>query len=87
MNPDYEYEVETVYWTTQSRIPRYSVLETVEDRITGKTWHKLNVNAKATLLIYQSKAYSQWEIRTENTGKRLIWVTDKLLTILHIQGL
>jgi len=82
----YEYEMETGYWTGNPG-PRYTVLETVEDRITGTVWHKLKTNEKATRLILKSKAYSQWDLVTENTGKKLFWVTDKLLTILHIQGL
>ena len=83
----YEDEAETVYWTTQSRVPRYGILETVEDSITGTVWHKLDTNARATQLISRSKAYSQWDIRTENTGKKFFWVTDQLLTLLHVQGL
>ena len=83
----YEYEIETVFWTTRSRIPKYDILETVDDRITGTVWHKLDTNAGATQLISRSKAYSQWELKTENTGKKFFWVTDQLLTLLHVQGL
>jgi len=83
----YKYEAETVYWTTQSRVPKYDILETEEDSITGTVWHKLDVNEKATRLIIHSKAYSQWDYRTELSGKIFIWVTDRLLTILHIKGL
>lgn len=81
----YEYDTETGYRT--SSVPRYSVLETVEDRITGKVWHKLKTNEKAAELIHNCKAHTHWDYRTEITGKIFIWVTDQLLTILHIQGL
>ena len=82
----YEYEAETVYWTTQSRIPKYDILETIRD-LTGTVWHKPKTNEKATRLILKSKACSQWDIRTENTGKPFFWATDQFLTVLHIQGL
>lgn len=67
--------------------PVYSILETTKDSITGVTWHKLITNSKATRLIVESKAYSSWEIKAENTGKKYIWVTDNLLLLLKIQGL
>jgi hypothetical protein len=67
--------------------PVYAILETVEDRITGITWHKLMTNEKATRLILKSKAYSSWDLRQETTGKKFLWVTKQFLTLLHIQGL
>ena len=67
--------------------PVCSILETVEDTITGITWHKLQTNSKATRLIAKSKAYSSWEIKAEITGRKYFWVTDKLLLLLKIQGL
>jgi len=83
----YEYEAETHYGVINSKIPRYSILETVEDRFTGTVWHKLKTNEKATELILKSKACSQWDIHIENTGKAFFWATDQFLTVLHIQGL
>lgn len=86
MEPEYEYTID--YATAIGRTtPKYDILETVDDTITGTVWHKLLTNAKATSLIKKSKAYSQWEIREETTGKKFFWVTDQLLTVLHIQGL
>ena len=82
----WEYEVETGYWTSRNT-PTYRILETEEDSITGTVWHKLKTNEKAAQLIHNYKAHSQWDYRTETTGKIFIWVTDQLLTLLHIQGL
>jgi hypothetical protein len=86
MNPEYEY---TIDWATATgrTTPKYDILETVDDTITGTVWHKLMTNTKATDLITKSKAYSQWDIIEEITGKKFLWVTDQLLTVLHIQGL
>lgn len=86
MNPEYKYTID--YATAIGRsAPKYDILETVDDTITGTVWHKLLTNEKASNLITKSKAYSQWEIKEENTGKKFLWVTDQLLTVLHIQGL
>lgn len=87
MNPEYEYTID--YATATGRVtPKYDILETVDDTITGTVWHKLLTNANASNLITKSKAYSQWEIKEEDTGKKFfLWVTDQLLTVLHIQGL
>lgn len=86
MNTEYEHTID--YFTATGRsTPKYDILETVDDTITGTVWHKLLTNAKATELIPKSKAYSQWEIIEENTGKKFLWVTDQFLTVLHIQGL
>ena len=88
MNPEYEYEfTEDHYWIRSVKTPKYNILETITDPVTGTTWHKLKTNAQATELIIKNKAHSQWEIRDENTGKKFFWVTDQLLTILHVQGL
>ena len=87
MNPDYEYTVEGVYWTIRNSVPKYRILETAEDRITGTVWHKLKTNDKAARLIITSKYHKHWDILTEVDGTRRLWVTDQLLTILHIQGL
>lgn len=83
----YEYEAETHYGVLNSKIPRYTVLETVEDRITGTVWHKLKTNEKAARLIIVSKYHKHWDIHTEVDGTRRLWVTEKFLTVLHIQGL
>jgi hypothetical protein len=67
--------------------PVYFILDTVEDTITGKTWHKLLTNEKATRLILKSKRCSGWDIQAEITGRNFIWATTQFLTLLHIQGL
>ena len=67
--------------------PVCSILKTVKDTTTGQTWHKLQTNPKAIWLIAISKAYSSWEIKEDNTGRKYFWVTDKLLLLLKIQGL
>ena len=66
--------------------PVYSILETVTDRITGVTWHKLLPNEKAIGLIVNSKANNSWELKAEITGKKFLWVTEQFLTLLAIQG-
>ena len=81
----YEYDAETGYLSIRN-VPKYSILETVEDRITGTVWHKLKTNEKAARLILALKATKSFDIHTEPSGKSFIWVTDKLLTLLHIQG-
>jgi len=87
MELDYEYEVETGYWTSRNTVPKYRILETEEDSITGTVWHKLKTNEKAAQLIHNCKAHTQWDYRTELSGKIFVWATDQLLTILHLQGL
>lgn len=81
-------EIDDISATSPSYLPPVCfILETVYDRITGTKWHKLKTNHKATKLIINNKAYSQWDLKAEITGKKYLWVTDKLLTLLHIQGL
>lgn len=90
MNLKYEYQYQyTIDYATAigHSEPKYELLETSKDPITGKVWHKLLTNSKASNLIKKSKAYSQWDIREEITGKKFFWVTSKFLTLLHIQGL
>lgn len=83
---EYEYTFDHA-WVSVKPVAKYDILETIEDRITKTFWHKLATNAQATELIIKNKAYSQWDIKEEITGKKYLWVTDQLLTLLHIQGL
>lgn len=84
----WDQEVSVTTATSPSYLPPlYWILETVTDRITGVTWHKLMANERAISLVLNSKAKNSWEIKAEITGKKFVWVTEQLLTLLHIQGL
>jgi hypothetical protein len=83
-----EKEIETASAISPNYVPpTYYILETIDDRITKVTWHKILGNSKAIALIVAYKVFTHWEIKEEISGKRFIWVTDKLLTLLNIQGL
>ena len=67
--------------------PKYTVLETVHDRIYKQTWHKLAANRTMKLLISRMpNRGANWDLITENDGTQFYWVTDKTLTLLAIQG-
>lgn len=79
------YSFDQVYWIKET--PRYSVLETITERIYKKTWHKLATNKTMKKLIAETPGKNEnWELVKENTGTEFYWVTDKTLTLLHLKG-
>ena len=66
----------------------YSILETDNEQIYKKTWHKLDPTFSLWRLIIsdENTKGSHWDIVKENDGKSFIWVTDKYLTLLEIKG-
>ena len=65
----------------------YRILDTVFDRLSKKTWIKLDSNPRLANLIIKSKGRDEnWELIEEINGGHYLWVTDKFLTLLQIQG-
>ena len=65
--------------------PYYSVIqsETVDD---GVEWHELDVNYLSMKAISKCHLYDDWEIREHINGKKQVWVTDRLIMLLTLQG-
>lgn len=76
---DYDFEFD--------KVPSYRVLETVFERVYKKTWYKLDVNRRLWHIITTSKGQNEnWELVKENNGAKFLWVTDKMLTLILLQG-
>lgn len=75
------------YWSMYQVVPKYNILETIEDSVTKTVWHKLRTNEEATKLILNLNSSESVYQHTEITGKSFFWVTDQILTLLTIQGI
>lgn len=75
------------HWIMQKIGPKFDILESIEDSITGILWHKLKTNEEATKLILNLNSSKSVYQHTEITGKSFVWVTDQVLTLLKIQSI
>ena len=63
----------------------YSIIqsETLDD---GVEWHELDINYLSMKVIRECNLYDDWEIREHVNRKKQIWVTDRLIMLLTLQG-